>query len=140
MELDRLNPNNDPPPDGNFDFVENVTINTNNGLIIFPVLEPFGSHLRRIFEVNNEQALIQKFVYDTLYGTTKADAELQAELNKYYLTGSLQAGSSSEIILPGINIAEGSVRVLAGNTPLTEGVDYTLSPDPDHSHTCIWYW
>ncbi len=125
LNLDRLNPNNDPPGDGNFDFVDGVTVNSESGLILFPVLEPFGDHLRGKFELN-EQALVQKFVYDTLYGTTKADAQLQTELDKYFLVGSLQAGSSSEIILPGINIAEGSVRVLAGNTPLQEGVDYTV--------------
>src|SRR5690606_22177721 len=33
---------------------------------------------------------------------------------------------ANEIMLPGINIAEGSVVVMAGNTPLTEGVDYEV--------------
>jgi len=126
MGLDKLNPSNDPPPDGNFDFIPGLTINPESGLIIFPVLEPFGNHLKKIFLKNNERDLVQKYVFDTLYATTKADAELQAELNKFYLTGSFQAGSSSEIILPGINIAEGSVRILSGNTPLQEGVDYTV--------------
>jgi len=126
LGLDRLNPNNDPPGDGNFDFVDDVTIKRENGLVLFPVLEPFGDHLRKIFEVNNEQALIQKYVYDTLYGTTRADAILVTEKNKFFMVGSFQAGSSSEIILPGINIAEGSVRVLSGNTALTEGVDFTV--------------
>ncbi|HEX9651670.1 MAG TPA: cell surface protein SprA [Cyclobacteriaceae bacterium] len=126
LGLDKLNPSNDPPPDGNFDYVEGLTINPVSGLIIFPVLEPFGEHLRKIFERNNEQDLIQKYAFDTLYATTKADAELQAERNKFFLKGSFQAGSSSEIILPGINIAEGSVRVLSGNTPLQEGIDYTV--------------
>lgn len=34
--LDRLNPYNDPQPDGNFDYVERITINPETGLIIFP--------------------------------------------------------------------------------------------------------
>jgi cell surface protein SprA len=37
MGLDRLNPVNDPPGDGNFDFVEGITINSQTGLIaLFP--------------------------------------------------------------------------------------------------------
>ena len=32
-----------------FDFVEGYTVYAANGKIIFPVLEPFGSHLRKAF-------------------------------------------------------------------------------------------
>jgi len=126
LKLDQLNPNNDPQPDGNFDFIDGVTIDTRNGNIIFPVLEPFGSSLEAFFDPVSEINLIDKFVYDTLYRTTKADAELVASKNKYFIIGRLNAGSSNEIALPGINIAEGSVIVTAGNTPLTEGLDYTV--------------
>jgi cell surface protein SprA len=45
MEMDRLNNNNDPQPDGIFDFVEGITITPRNGRVMFPVLEPFGSNL-----------------------------------------------------------------------------------------------
>ncbi len=126
LRLDQLNPNNDPQPDGNFDFIEGVTINSRNGNITFPVLEPFGSTLESFFDPVTEINLIDKFVYDTLYRTTKSDAELVASKNKYFILGRLNAGSSNEIVLPGINIAEGSVIVTAGNTPLTEGLDYTV--------------
>ncbi|MDQ3535969.1 MAG: cell surface protein SprA, partial [Bacteroidota bacterium] len=61
-----------------------------------------------------------------LYTTTKADAELIAVKNKFFINGRFQASSSSEIALSGINIAEGSVQVYAGNTPLSEGVDFTV--------------
>jgi len=125
LGLDRLNPNGDPPKDGNFDFVEGITIEPTKGLIIFPFLKPFGEQLKKQFEPF-EQELIQKYVYDTLYGTTKADAELDVNKNKFFLAGKLQAGSSNEILLEGINIAEGSVRVYAGNTLLLEGADYTV--------------
>jgi cell surface protein SprA len=123
--LDNLNPQNDPAPDGNFDFVEGLTMISNRGLLIFPVLEPFGSNLRRRF--NPEEIVLKdKYVYDTLYRTTQADAELVTRLNKYFIKGRLTAGSASEIQLPGLNIAPGSVIVQAGNIPLTEGVDYTI--------------
>ncbi|WP_152425127.1 T9SS outer membrane translocon Sov/SprA [Nafulsella turpanensis] len=125
MGLDRLNQSNDPQPDGNFDFIEGITINLERGNIIFPVLEPFGDHLEEQF-LPSEDNLIEKYVYDTLYETTRSDAELVAGKNKFFLEGSFAAGSTTDIALPGINIAEGSVRVFAGNTPLTEGIDYQV--------------
>lgn len=125
MNLDRLNPQNDPQPDGNFDFVPGLTILPEQGILIFPVLEPFGNALEEHF-LPNEINLRDKYVYDTLYNTTQADAELVTGLNKYFLKGSFTAGSSSEIMLPGLNISEGSVLVTAGNIPLTEGVDFSV--------------
>ncbi|MCG8308654.1 MAG: cell surface protein SprA [Cytophagales bacterium] len=126
MNLDRLNANNDPQPDGNFDYIPNITVREQSGLIVFPVLEPFGSKLKSYFDPDTEANLINKYVYDTLYGTTKADAELDMSKNKFFLKGRMQAGSAQEIILPGINISENSVTVMAGNTPLVEGQDYRV--------------
>jgi len=124
--LDRLNPNNDPYHDGNFDYVEGVTIDSRNGRIFFPVLEPFGSAMEKYFDPNAESNLIKKYVYSELYDSTKSDAQQFAQKDKYYLKGRYQSGSSSEIVLPGINIAPGSVTVLAGSTPLVEGQDYDI--------------
>jgi cell surface protein SprA len=126
MEVDLLNQNRDQQPDGVFDFVDQVTINAEAGKIIFPVLEPFGSHLTNKWFDADEAALVEQFVFDTLYGTTRADAQLITSQNKYFIEGSFQSGSASEIVLPGINVAEGSVRVFAGQTPLNEGTDYTV--------------
>lgn len=123
--LDNLNPQNDPAPDGNFDFVEGLTILSDRGLLVFPVLEPFGSTLEKYFQPG-EVVLKEKYVYDTLYRTTQADAELVTRLNKYFIKGRLTAGSASEIQLPGLNISPGSVIVQAGNIPLTEGIDFTI--------------
>jgi cell surface protein SprA len=125
--LDRLNPVNDPQRDGNFDFVEGLTINAQNGLIIFPFLEPFNTALRNAFRGDpNEDFLVEKYVFDTLYRTTRADAELVATKNKFFLTGTYSAGSSKEIMIPGFGVSPGSVRVFAGGTPLMEGTDYTV--------------
>ncbi len=126
LGLDQLNPNNDRQPDANFDFIEGITIDTRNGNIIFPVLEPFGSRLESQFDSNSEGDLIEKFVYSELYSNTKAVAERDATKNKFVILGRLTAGSSSEISLPGINVAEGSVVVTAGGTLLTEGLDYNV--------------
>lgn len=128
--LDRLNPYNDPQPDGNFDFVEGVTINTTNGLIIFPYVEPLNNPLRNLFKSENnaalEATLNDKYLYDILYTTTKAEAELEATKNKFWIKGSYSAGSGKEISLQGYNVSQGSVKVTAGGTPLTEGVDFTV--------------
>ncbi len=125
LGLDLLNQNNDRQPDGNFDFVEGVTINLDRGLIIFPVLEPFGDYLRSQIAPGQTNVL-DKYVYDELYETTKYNAELDAEQNKYFIQGKYAASSMQDIALEGINVAPGSVRVFAGNTPLTEGVDYQV--------------
>jgi cell surface protein SprA len=128
--LDRLNPYNDPQPDGNFDFVEGITVNTANGLIIFPYLEPLNNPLRNLFKRENnailESDLRRKYVYDTLYNTTKADAELVAGKNKFFIVGSFRAGGGKEIVIQGFNISQGSVKVFSGGTPLREGVDYSV--------------
>lgn len=128
--LDRLNPYNDPQPDGNFDFVEKITVNTETGLIIFPYLEPFNTALKRLFNqepnASTKEFLRNKYVYDTLYRTTKAEAELVTTKNKFWLVGSFKAGSGKEIIIQGFNISQGSVKAFAGGMPLREGTDYTV--------------
>jgi len=125
--LDRLNPVNDPQPDGNFDFVEGITINTQTGLIILPYLEPFSQALREAFEDEPTQdALVEKYVFDTLYNGTKADAERVVTKNKFFLKGTYSAGSSKEILIPGFGVTPGSVRVFAGGIPLNENTDFTV--------------
>jgi len=128
--LDRLNPYNDPQPDGNFDYVEKITINSETGTIVFPYLEPFNDALKNLFSNETNLALrdqlTRKYVYDTLYRTTKAEAELVTTKNKFYLVGSFKAGSGKEIIIQGFNISPGSVKVYAGGMPLQEGLDYTV--------------
>ncbi|MCS6967270.1 MAG: cell surface protein SprA [Cytophagales bacterium] len=126
MRLDLLNPNNDPQPDGNIDFIEGITVDSRNGRIIFPVLEPFGSHLEKQFIPQLEQQLINQYVFNELYRGTRMDAMLLTSKSKFFLKGSYQSASSGEIRLNGINIARNSVQVRAGGTLLTEGTDYTV--------------
>jgi cell surface protein SprA len=126
FNLDRLNPVNELQPDGNFDFIDTVTIDALNGRIIFPVLEPFGSNLRAKFELPDEQPLVDKYVFDELYRLTKPDALQAANKAKFFLTGRIQASASNEIQLETFNLAPGSVKVLAGTQLLTEGVHYEI--------------
>lgn len=131
MGLDRLNPNLEFQKDGNFDYVEGVTIQSNNGVIIFPKLEPFGETLSKKIDegtegVTEKNTLKEKYVFSDLYNATQADAKLNTYQNKYFIRGSFESGSSGDIMLPGINISENSVSVTAGGVTLTEGSDYTV--------------
>ena len=47
MGLDNLNSQLDREPDGFFDFINDVTVMVDRGKIVFPVNEPFGSHLKK---------------------------------------------------------------------------------------------
>lgn len=125
MGLDKLNSQNDEIEggDGAFDFMEGVTINQSKGRIIFPVVQPFGEHLRKSI---NDDALADKYVYDELYSQTQNIAEQQARKNKFILKGKYQASSGSEISLNALNVPQGSVTVSAGGRTLTEGTDFTV--------------
>ena len=112
MNLDRLNKQSDPYPDGIFDFLERITINSQRGRIIFPVIEPFGSNLER--QMNGDANAIAKYVFRSLYNDTKTVAEQDAEKNKFLLQGSYKGSSNSEISLDAPNISRGSVKVMAG--------------------------
>ena len=123
MNLDRLNANNQASPDGVFDYINGVTINSNNGRVYFPVLEPFGSHLRSQF--SNVQTA-NKYAFDSLYVTPQTLAEQDASKNRFTIKGQYASSSSSDIALNAMNIPAGSVSVTAGGAALTENVDYTV--------------
>jgi len=123
MRLDMLNSQLDATKDGVFDYVEGITVNSSSGRIIFPVLEPFGSHLADSIK---DPSFIDQYVFQTLYDSTKVKAEQDAEHNKFTLSGSYKGSSSSDISLGTLNVTQGSVTVTAGGQVLTENVDYTV--------------
>lgn len=124
LNLDRLNQQNDPSPDGVFDFVEGLTINTQQGKIIFPVLEPFGSDL--LPAIGTDPVLQRKYPYQILYDSTKTVALQSQQNNRYIMRGTYKSSSSSEISLGGFNIPPGSVSVTAGGQRLVENQDYQI--------------
>ena len=128
LNLDRLNAQNEPQPDGVFDFVEGITINTQQGKIIFPVLEPFGSDLKHAFETPAapNPTLERKYIFQVLYDSTKTVAMQSQQTDRYILRGSYKSSSSSDIFLGGFNIPPGSVSVSAGGTKLVENQDYSM--------------
>lgn len=124
MNLDRLNSTKSAVPDGKFDYVEGYTALSSSGRIIFPVLEPFGSHLRTA--IGND-AVADKYVYQELYDSTLVVAKEYSSKNKFKISGKFKGSSNSSVIsLNAMNVPRGSVVVTAGGVTLTEGVDYTV--------------
>lgn len=123
MNLDRLDSNQESNSDGFFDFIEGYTILPSSGKIIFPVVEPFGSHLAA--KINNP-TLAKQYVYQELYDSTLVVARQFADKNKFILTGEYQASAGSQIRLGAMNVPRGSVVVTAGGVVLTENSDYTV--------------
>ncbi len=128
MGLDRLNTQLDPIPDGVFDFIDNAathggTIQASTGRVYFPVVEPFGSYLRKVLE---DEDLGDKYAFDSLYTTTKHEAQQFPEKNRFFMEGMYKSEAGSEIHLDAMNIPPGSIIVTAGGVKLTENVDYTV--------------
>ncbi len=125
-DLDNLDQQQQKQPDGYFDYLEGITINSANGVVIFPVLEPFGSDLARRF-LPGEQALANRYVYQPLYDSTQTTAQnLFPNLNRYTISGTYTSTGGSVYQLNAVNIPQGSVIVNAGTLTLKEGADYTI--------------
>jgi cell surface protein SprA len=123
LNLDRLDDKNNPHPNGKFDFIDNYTVQASGGKIIFPVVEPFGSHLRKA--IGND-AVADKYVFQELYDSTRVVAKRIADKDKFMLIGQYSGTSTNVINLGSINIPRGSVIVTAGGVILEENTDYTV--------------
>lgn len=140
FELDQLNYNNDPQQggDGFFDFVPNITVDQQNGRIIFTKVEPFGEFLFNKLAANpgsenydmpdSYNANQDKYVFRELYTSTPTFARQNAsEKNKFQLKGRYKSSAADGIPIGGFNVPQGSVTVSAGGRILVEGVDYTVN-------------
>ncbi len=127
VNLDRLNNNRDPQPDGVFDYVEGFTVLSPYSRIVFPVLQPFGRDLAsQIYNV--VPATAKDTLYYALYDSIKAVAQQFPNLNRFVMKGSARTSGSSDISI-GYNIPRGSVKVTAGGQTLIEGADYDINYD-----------
>ena len=135
FDLDKLNANNDPQQggDGFFDFFPGITVNTQNGSVFFTKVEPFGEYLYDKLggggnydmpsTYDDNQA---KYVYRSLYASTKTAAMEDADKNKFQLKGRYKSTGGNGISIGAFNVPRGSVTVTAGGRQLVEGVDYTV--------------
>ncbi len=126
VNLDRLNNQNDPQPDGVFDFIEGFTIISSMSRVIFPVLEPFGHDLDYVYGTQPQR---DKYLYYPLYDTIKAIAQTYANLNRFEIKGRSKSSAGSGDYQLGFNIPRGSVTVTAGGQVLQENIDYEINYD-----------
>ncbi|MBL4644062.1 MAG: cell surface protein SprA, partial [Flavobacteriaceae bacterium] len=88
--------------DGFFDYVENITVNSNKGFIIFPETEPFGADLS-----NSLTSTIDKetYVFEELYINTKSQAKNNFQnKDKFLLKGYAKSQNSRGIPLNAFNV------------------------------------
>ena len=138
LNLDKLNFNNDPQAggDGFFDFIPNLTIDAQNGRIMFTTKEPFGELVfsklsntaiedyRNPATYNDNQ---RKYVFQSMYRNTQAGALQDSDKNKYLLRGKYKSSGGDGIPLNAFNVPQGSVVVTAGGRRLVEGVDFSVN-------------
>ncbi len=123
FNMDNLNVQKDPQPDGIFDFVPGLTIFPQNGRIMFPVLEPFGSSLTDRID---DPVLQEFYSYQDLYDTTLVRAREVLDKNRFVIKGTYKTSVTSRISLGAFNLPRNSLKVTAGGTPLRENEDYIV--------------
>jgi cell surface protein SprA len=128
LNLDRLNQVGDPQPDGQFDFINEVTINTRNGRIMFPKLEPFGSSLTKslVDDYKLDPSVAVKYTYQELYDSTLFRAQELQSKNRFIIRGQVKSTASNRIQLNAFGLRPGAVTVTAGSFSLLEGVDFAI--------------
>lgn len=109
-------------PDGLFDFRDQLTIMSETGEIIFPVLEPFGRNLPQAL---NSLPNYDSLKYNDVYDTSVTFAKNNKVRDKWIMVGKF-SGESSSIYQLGFNLVENSVRVTLNGRELTPGVDYYM--------------
>jgi cell surface protein SprA len=138
FNLDKLNFNNDPQTggDGFFDFMQGLTVDTQNGRIIFTTKEPFGELLfsklsngagEDYKDSNTYNPNQKKYVFRSMYSNTQAGALQDADKNKFLLRGKYKSSGGDGIPIGAFNVPRGSVVVTAGGRVLVEGIDYSVN-------------
>jgi len=128
LNLDKLNSNLDPQPDGIYDYVEGYTVISQYSRIVFPVLEPFGRDLAHQVYNGAPPSTVTDTLFYYLYDSIKAVAMQYPNLNRFQMKGNASTSGSSDISI-GYNIPRGSVTVTAGGQTLVEGTDYDINYD-----------
>jgi cell surface protein SprA len=127
LGLDRINQNQAPQPDNQFDFIDQ-TINVEEGLLIFPYLEPFGDRILDAAEENSRREAGEEYAFPSLYTSKQENAEQEGSENNVYHVRGEYKGSTKEFydLKAFAGIVEGSVEVTAGGQTLQEGTDYVV--------------
>ena len=124
LNVDRLDQSQFVNPDGFFDYVEGITVNSANGYVIFPEPEPFGENLEESLTAQSDK---DKYVFEELYLNTKVNIQNNFQnKDKFLLKGYYKSENAGGIPLNAYNVPQGSVKVTAGGRQLVEGVDFVV--------------
>ena len=124
FNVDKLDQTQFRNPDGYFDYLEGITVNSQNGYVIFPEPEPFGHGLQSTLTNAVDQSL---YVFDELYLDTKINVKNENQnKDKFLLKGYFKSDNAGGIPLGSFNVPQGSVKVTAGGRQLVEGVDFVV--------------
>lgn len=142
FNVDKLNYNNDPQAggDGFFDFLQGLTVDTQNGRLIFTTVEPFGKLLFEKLRLSATEDYKEagdltstfndnqkKYVFRNLYRKSQAAALQESDKNKFQLRGKFKSTGGDGIPIGAFNVPKGSVVVTAGGRVLQEGIDYSVN-------------
>lgn len=124
FDLDRLDQTQFQTPDGYFDYIEGITVNSENGYVIFPDPQPFGNGLESSLTAQSD---IDLFVFEELYLDTKINVKNNNQnKDKFLLKGYFKSQNGGGIPLNAYNVPQGSVTVTAGGRQLVEGIDFVV--------------
>lgn len=127
LNMDRLDMNGQVQLSGNktgdglFDYVPGVTVDQQNGKIIFTTIEPFAKTIaNKIGDSNSD------YVLSNLYTQLPITFEQDASVKRYFMEGQYKSEGGDGIPLGAFNVPKGSVKVTANGRELIEGVDYMV--------------
>ncbi len=152
LGLDRVNTSGTAVPDNAFDFQSQITVDRENGRIIFPVRQPFGDYLREqlfpfgatvstspstpplnVSLTNTTLAeALDRYAPVTaegegLYELPKSQASKRLNaLSRWQLDGEFSSQTQSTFNI-GFNLVEGTVRVTSSGQELREGTDFRVN-------------
>ncbi len=142
LGLDRHNVQGQPTPDNLFDFDAGLTIDVQNGRVIFPVRQPFGDYLTRLITTGQTASgttidvsladgsradAAARFAFPQLYNLQAVVArQTLPQLSRYRLAGVFRSASQS-VFNVGFGLVEGTVRVTSGGQQLQENRDFRVN-------------
>lgn len=125
LGLDRVDSQGALESDNQIDFGTG-TLDAQNGLIVFPYLEPFGSRINEVLqETGTPEEEVNDLSYTELYSQRQRNAAQSSKNGFYQFRGTSRGGVQDNYSL-GFALVEGSVKVFANGSELQEDVDYQV--------------
>jgi hypothetical protein len=125
LGLDKYSIGRTGTPDNKFDYIPGLTIDPENGFVIFPTLKPFLTVLQD-YNVNG-RTIDSSYWYRDIYTDLKSNSRQKPNGTNYRIDGKARGEAAvSNTINLGFNIVQGSVSIKVGNIELAPNIDYTV--------------